>query len=503
MAKLIGAQPMVLQAILGAQGDSLDYIEDSRIAKTTGIALEDVRNWLQTLESEDLIEVARTEAGLSALINPMGRLSLGQFRPFLTPMPDRLSALPQTTSDSPPQRENSDSHSVPRDPSVPGKVSIRCCHSHKTALIICLKDPDTRAHWACLLGDPLFEQKRAEMTGLDEFQVRYFQTLEQAEIALHDLFQEDPGARCILLSDTLLEADDAWRPEWAATSALKALRDEFALHPYVSVAVSLHPERIPDNDLILPPNCSLKDWISGLQLLVDRLNYYCTPLERERPAGLDVRPIRTQGELLEAFKLRYRVYRVMGYLEQEYIDTAYQIELHWCDTISVHFGAFVPNPPSAPKLVATARLILTRDEDPTVAEWTRTIARSCHQLATLNTQQIELAQFRLPVFHTLRLNEEMREAAISPYPWAELSRVVVAPAWRGCGLSRDLIKRAIDRADQMNVERILLECLETHKDMYERVGFTSLGQRGEVMGIGKTMIGMQRRRPQVAPAARI
>ena len=72
-----------------------------RIAKTTGIALKDVRYWLETLEAEDLIQVARTEAGLSASINAKGRLALGQFRPFSTTMPDRPFAPPQTTSDLP------------------------------------------------------------------------------------------------------------------------------------------------------------------------------------------------------------------------------------------------------------------------------------------------------------------------------------------------------------------------------------------------------------------
>ena len=58
------------------------------------------------------------------------------------------------------------------------------------------------------------------MIGLEEFEVEYAQTLEQARTKLHDLFQKAPEARCILLSDTLVDADDAWRPEWAATSAL-------------------------------------------------------------------------------------------------------------------------------------------------------------------------------------------------------------------------------------------------------------------------------------------
>jgi len=135
MAKLIGAQPMVLQAILDSQGDSLGYIEDGRIAKTTGIALKDVRYWLEVLEGEELIQVARREADLSASISAKGRLALVQFGPFSTTMPGRPSAPPPTTSDSLPQSETSDSHSVPKGPTGSGKVFISYCHSdQKTAL---------------------------------------------------------------------------------------------------------------------------------------------------------------------------------------------------------------------------------------------------------------------------------------------------------------------------------------------------------------------------------
>ena len=88
MAKLIGAQPMVLQAILDASGNVPSFVEDSQIARTTRIALKDVRDWLETLEGDDYVEIARTEAGLSASITAKGRLALGQYRPFpSTPRP--------------------------------------------------------------------------------------------------------------------------------------------------------------------------------------------------------------------------------------------------------------------------------------------------------------------------------------------------------------------------------------------------------------------------------
>ena len=82
MAKLYGAQKMVLQAILNAQGETSTYIEDSKLAQATEIAMSDMRNWLLTLDQEEYIDLTLTTNGLSASITPKGRLTLGLFHPL-------------------------------------------------------------------------------------------------------------------------------------------------------------------------------------------------------------------------------------------------------------------------------------------------------------------------------------------------------------------------------------------------------------------------------------
>ena len=81
MSMLQGAERMVLQAIRDAQGD---FVEDWQIARTTQIALMDVKDWLQILEGKECIDVARTTVGLSASIKAKGNLVLSQFRRFDT-----------------------------------------------------------------------------------------------------------------------------------------------------------------------------------------------------------------------------------------------------------------------------------------------------------------------------------------------------------------------------------------------------------------------------------
>ena len=96
MAKLYGAQRMVLQAILDAQGDSQVFVEDSRIAGTTNITLRDMRDWLLTLDHEELVDLALTENGLRASVTSKGRLALGLYRP--------IPAKPATPSAPEPSR---------------------------------------------------------------------------------------------------------------------------------------------------------------------------------------------------------------------------------------------------------------------------------------------------------------------------------------------------------------------------------------------------------------
>jgi hypothetical protein len=87
MSRLYGAQRLVLQAILDAQGESQAFVEDSRIVQATKIALRDTRDWLLTLDHDEYIDLALTENGLRAVVTAKGRLALGLYRSFPTQTP--------------------------------------------------------------------------------------------------------------------------------------------------------------------------------------------------------------------------------------------------------------------------------------------------------------------------------------------------------------------------------------------------------------------------------
>jgi hypothetical protein len=96
MARLIGAQRMVLQAILDLPKDTAGFVKDTQIAQSTEIATSDVRDWIETLEGEGYVEVARTGVGLSASTTAQGKLILRQFQPFGSTPPPASQVRPPT-----------------------------------------------------------------------------------------------------------------------------------------------------------------------------------------------------------------------------------------------------------------------------------------------------------------------------------------------------------------------------------------------------------------------
>ena len=70
MPKLFGAQRMVLQAILDAQGETPAFIEDTRVAQVTQISLRDMRDWFLTLDQDEYVDLALTESGMKASRSP-------------------------------------------------------------------------------------------------------------------------------------------------------------------------------------------------------------------------------------------------------------------------------------------------------------------------------------------------------------------------------------------------------------------------------------------------
>lgn len=74
--QLWGPQRLILQAVSDLQGESSDFISDTKIAAHAKMGLGDVRNCLLTLEVDNLLSLARTTEGYLASVEAKGRLAL-------------------------------------------------------------------------------------------------------------------------------------------------------------------------------------------------------------------------------------------------------------------------------------------------------------------------------------------------------------------------------------------------------------------------------------------
>jgi formylglycine-generating enzyme required for sulfatase activity len=77
MERLDGAERLILKKILDLPKNSAGYVEDTQIAKASKIPLQDVRDWLETLDGKGFVERAKGIEGFSAYSTAKGKQALG------------------------------------------------------------------------------------------------------------------------------------------------------------------------------------------------------------------------------------------------------------------------------------------------------------------------------------------------------------------------------------------------------------------------------------------
>ena len=70
--KLEGGERLVLKTLRDLQGDSTDYVDDARLAASTKMFVQDVRDWLETREGKGFVERTRGIDGFSAYVTAKG-----------------------------------------------------------------------------------------------------------------------------------------------------------------------------------------------------------------------------------------------------------------------------------------------------------------------------------------------------------------------------------------------------------------------------------------------
>jgi len=72
MEQFQGFERLIVQTIVNSPKDSAGYVEDTQIAKISKISVQDVQNWLETLEGKGFVEQAKRTDGFSALLTAKG-----------------------------------------------------------------------------------------------------------------------------------------------------------------------------------------------------------------------------------------------------------------------------------------------------------------------------------------------------------------------------------------------------------------------------------------------
>jgi predicted GNAT family N-acyltransferase len=188
------------------------------------------------------------------------------------------------------------------------------------------------------------------------------------------------------------------------------------------------------------------------------------------PAAYVVKQLDTREELIQSYRLRYRIYENLGYLRQP---NASRLEIDEYDACAIPFGAFDG---LSHALIGTLRLVTT-EAQPTFSRLIKEIpaifaderlamqvrSRRPHLLPSIVSKEIDQA---LAVFN--------REHIVV----SELSRAVVAHDFRGSGVSRSLMELGLARAAIGGPSLLIGSFLPMHLPMYAKYGYLKLPQTG-------------------------
>jgi len=371
--------------------------------------------------------------------------------------------------------------------------------ARKLRLVFCVVNDVAARHFWKLLVDVVGSGQLAVAVPRYRVELVRCETQHEVLARLRRYSSEPEPQAVILISDSLVEsvadirATDSWTPSYWAKDVADAIGT-----CGVTISIMQEPRRVADIDRSLARSTTSEQLLATLKLAADKLTYMSRPDKRAYPSPFEVRLIRRQTELLEYFRLRHRIYKIMGYLRDEIENAASQMDIDWCDSIALHCGAYERLRDGRETLVGTARVVIASSEMAQkhagllslYKQWTERLAAGDPVLNKVVSNQV--LELELPIFHSQNMSGIFRKAVQNDEVCGELSRVIVAEDYRGAGLSRQLVEFALAEAGRAGIQRLFLECLDVHQELYGKFGFRRLdGARGTVIGVNKTMLAME------------
>lgn len=304
----------------------------------------------------------------------------------------------------------------------------------------------------------------------------------------------EPG-QILIVSDRLVERslDGKLRASPTAGQLREQFRNGGKLCGLIALECPAH--HVSDIDWCVPPGAdrgALREVILhaayGLRLKAP------PPVRTNSPptGGVAIEAVQSKGDLRQCLALRKRVYSLMGYLPEDVESDPSGLEMDCYDTRSIHFAARL----RTGEIVGTSRLVVdlpqgqnsssgsqirildieaaigTRVEH---AKWCSALAESLGE--PMRRRRVAREIFMpLPILQSTEFRSQAAQALRRMDDGVELSRVVVAPRYRGLNLSRYLIDAAVAKALELRRKVVLLECIPAHEAMYKKRMFRRMFQ---------------------------
>jgi GNAT superfamily N-acetyltransferase len=186
--------------------------------------------------------------------------------------------------------------------------------------------------------------------------------------------------------------------------------------------------------------------------------------------------LKSEQELRDYFKLRYRVWHELGYLPPDKDCSDDAMEVNFTDDTAIPVGAFDPHG----NMIGCARLVFTtRNEIDNYPNFSELIER----IVSASGSPCLKAAYQRPgrLLHPFDLLDAFSKfqryylrLVRQKIPKAEVSRVIVSPRFRHQGVGEALVDSLVSVARQQKVHVLFLACYEQHREFYERSGFRAL-----------------------------
>lgn len=226
------------------------------------------------------------------------------------------------------------------------------------------------------------------------------------------------------------------------------------------------------NSMEIDGVASISSLRSEVRRVFRKLHYQRTPQPRELPCPPQCQRISQRDEFEAALRLRYNVYHVMGYIPERFRSDKTGLEIDNLDKYSLHYAAYVPCEDE--KNPAAILRLITQDMQEDSRRWVQeTLSRNPDPKLVRSSKASEFQD--MPVFQNMSALQGLQGfLQEDDCLYGELSRVIVGEAYRGLGLSRDLIQFALADAYQLGLRCLFLACIPDQVPMYAKHGFIPL-----------------------------